>query len=104
MSNIMDVFVDNVLFLMEKKQVKMSEINEYLGVSNSWMFALKKNKCKIPLDKAYEIAEYLETNLGSLTDKHFKMNTIIAEKKRKIDAMRKEIAKLEEEIKEVSKA
>lgn len=104
MTNIMDVFIDNAFYLMEKKQVQMSEINEYLGMSKGWLWSVKMNKSKITLDKAYEIAEYLETTLNVLTDKHFKTNMIISEKKRKIEAMRKEIAKLEEEIKEVSSA
>lgn len=103
MSNIMETFIDNVFFLMEKKQVQMSEINEYLGMSKGWLWSVKTNRGKITLDKAYEIAEYLETTLNVLTDKHFKTNMIISEKKRKIDAMKKEIAKLEEEIREASK-
>lgn len=104
MNNIMETFIDNVFFLMEKKQVQMTEVNEYLGMSKGWLWSVKTNRGKITLDKAFEIAEYLETTLNALTDKHFKVNTIIAEKKRKIDAMKKEIAKLEEEIKEASSA
>ena len=95
MNNIMETFIDNVFFLMEKKQVQMTEINEYLGMSKGWLWSVKTNRGKITLDKAYEIAEYLETTLNVLTDKHFKANMIISEKKRKIDAMKKEIAKLE---------
>ena len=104
MTDVMEVFLDNVLYIMKKKQVSMNEINEYLGMSNAWFSSVVSNKSKVSLDKAYEIAEYLETTLNVLTDKHTKTNMIISEKKRKIEAMKKEIAKLEEEIKEVTAA
>lgn len=102
--NIMEVFINNVLYLMQKKQITMNEINEYLGMSRTWFSVVISSKGKISLDKAYEIAEYLETTLNVLTDKHMKTNMIISDKKRKIEAMKKEIAKLEEEIKEASSA
>lgn len=80
-------FYDNIYEIIDSKKLKIGELERAINVSVGYFSRRKQRKNEMPLDKAYEIANYLGCSLDYLCN-----NDLVKERNEK------EIIELEKQI------